>query len=282
MISCFAPLTAGGDLKQIAQRVALILLLAIGISCRSAAEPSNDARVADLVRAAILRVGLGLGSPALALKNPATGEVRGPAVDLGRALAERIGVQFVAIEYPRPGAVLEGSRTNAWDVAFLVFEASRAEEADFSHPYMRTDFTYLVPSDSPIRQVADADQVGIRIAVPRGDGSDLQLTRLLKRSELVRTDSLATAVDLVRTGSAHARAAPRPVLLAEAAGLPGLRVLDDGIAPIFYAALVPKGHADRLAYVNEYIEDAKKSGLVMRIIETARLRGIQVAPAGGQ
>ena len=133
-----------------------------------------------------------------------------------------------------PGAVLEGIRTKAWDVAFLVFEASRAEEADFSHPYMQTDFTYLVPINSSIRQVADADQTGIRIAVPQGDGSDLRLdSHFLKRSELVRADRHAAALELVRSGSVHARAAPRPVLLAEAERWPGLRVLDEGIAPIF-------------------------------------------------
>jgi polar amino acid transport system substrate-binding protein len=270
-------------MKQIARIITLTLLLGIGTGAQTAfAEPSKDPRVADLVQAVSLRVGLGLGTPTLAIKNTTTGEVRGPAVDLGRALAERVGVKFVAIEYARPGAILEGTRTNDWDVAFLVMDPKRAEEADFTQPYMRTDFTYLVPADSSIRSVADADQPGIRIAVPRGDGSDFQLTRLLKRSELVRTDTHAAALELVRVGSAHARAAPRPVLLAEAAKLPGLRVLDDGVAPISFAALVPKGQAGRLAYVNEFIEDAKASGLVKRIIETSGLRGVQVAPAGTQ
>jgi polar amino acid transport system substrate-binding protein len=270
-------------MKLNAQRLLLILLLAIGTSAHIAtAQQSKDARVADLIRASALRVGLGLGSPTSAIKNPSTGELRGPGLDLGRALAERIGVQFVAIEYPRPGAVLEGARNKAWDVAFLVFEPSRAEEADFSHPFMSTDFTYLVPTNSPIHHVADADQLGLHIAVPRGDGSDLQLTRILKQSGLVRTDSHSAALDLVRTGGAHARAAPRPVLLAEAAKLPGLRVLDDGVAPIYFAALVPKGQTDRLAYINEFIEDAKASGLVKRIIEAAGLQGVEVAPAGGQ
>ena len=72
------------------------------------AQQAADPRVADLVRAGKLRVGLGFGSPSGAMKNPATGELRGPNVDLGRALAARIGVDFVAVEYPRPGAILEG------------------------------------------------------------------------------------------------------------------------------------------------------------------------------
>ena len=270
-------------MKQMAPILALILALGIGVGAtetqRAYAQQSKDPRVADLVRTGKLRVGIGLGSPSGAMKNPATGELRGLAVDLGRALAMRIGVDFVAIEYPRPGAILEGVQTNAWDVAFLVVDPERAKEVDFAPPHTQSDFTYLVPAGSSIHKVADADQSGIRIAVPRGDGVDLRLTRLLKKAELVRTDTLSAAVELVRTGGAHARAGPRQAVLAESVKLPGSRVLADGFAVISSAALVPKGHAGRLAYVSEFIEEAKASGLVKKIIEDAGLRGVQVAPA---
>ena len=270
-------------MKQMAPILALILALGIGVGATETqtayAQQSKDPRVADLVRTGKLRVGIGLGSPSGAMKNPATGELRGLAVDLGRALAMRIGVDFVAIEYPRPGAILEGVQTDAWDVAFLVVDTERAKEVDFASPHTQSDFTYLVPAGSSIHKVADADQPGIRIAVPRGDGVDLRLTRLLKKAELVRTDTLSAAVELVRTGGAHARAGPRQAVLAESVKLPGSRVLADGFAVISSAALVPKGHAGRLAYVSEFIEEAKASGLVKKIIEDAGLRGVQVAPA---
>ena len=68
------------------------------------------------------------------------------------------------------------------------------------------------------------------------------------------------------------------MLLAEAAQLPGSRVLADGFAVISFAALVPKGQAGRLAYVSEFVEEAKASGLVKRAIEVAGLRGVEVAP----
>jgi polar amino acid transport system substrate-binding protein len=269
-------------MKQIAAVVALMLALGIGIGASGAdqayAQQGQDPRVADLIQAARLRVGIGLGTPALAIKNPTTGEIRGPAVELGRALAARVGIDFVAVEYPRPGAVIEGAGTKAWDVAFLAIDADRAKQADFSRPYMQTDFSYLVPAGSSIHKVADADQPGVRIAVPRGDASDLELTRVLKRAELVRTDTHAAALELVRVGTAHARAAPRPVLLADSAKLPGSRVLDDGYAAVSFAALVPKGQTGRLAYINEFIDEAKASGLIKRTIETAGLQGVQVAP----
>jgi polar amino acid transport system substrate-binding protein len=123
------------------------------------------------------------------------------------------------------------------------------------------------PAGSTIQTVADADQSGLRIAVARGDMSDLVLTRVLKRAELVRTDSIVAAIDLLRTGGANAMALNRPSLIAESARLPGSRVLGDGFGEIYSAMAVPKGHAGRLAYINEFIEDAKASGLVNHIIK---------------
>jgi polar amino acid transport system substrate-binding protein len=263
-------------------RIALasILTLALGGSGTAFAQHSPDPRVADLVQSGALRIGLGIGSLTTATRNPATGEVNGPALELGRALAARIGIQFVPVEYPRPGAVIDGLRTNAWDISILIVDPVRAEQVDFSNPFLQSDLTYLVVAGSTIQNAADADHQGIRIGVARGDTSDLYLTRALKRAELVRTDSIAAAVELLRTGSVNAVALNRPSLIAQSATLPGSRVLSDGFAEIYSAMAVPKGHDGWLAYVNEFIEEAKGSGLVNRMIEKLALQGARAAPPG--
>ena len=101
-------------MTRIAQLLAFALALGAGIGTAApsaqAQERWNDPRVADLVEAGEVRVALGLGTPMSAIKNPATGELRGLAIELGRALAQRIGVRFVPVVYPRPGAILDGLR----------------------------------------------------------------------------------------------------------------------------------------------------------------------------
>jgi polar amino acid transport system substrate-binding protein len=241
------------------------------------AQQVPDPRVADLVQFGKVRIALGLGSPALAIKDPKSGEARGPALDLARVLAAKIGVQLEPVEYPRPGAILQGIQNNEWDVTFLVADPARSAVADFSSPYMQTDYTYLVPAGSSKHSVADIDQPGVRIAVPRGDGSDLRLTKMLKHAELVRADSVAAIIEMVRAGQVEAYAGPRAVLLKLSDQAPGSRVLDDGFADIVYVAMVPKGKAGRIAYVSGFIEEAKNSGLVQRIIDQYGLKGIQVA-----
>ena len=265
--------------------VMLTLTLALGFGAGvveeqiACAQQALDPRVADLVQAGKLRVGLGLGVPTLAIKDPATGEARGPGVDLGRALAARIGIEFVPVEYPRPGAVMEGLGTNAWDVAPGAIDPSLAAVVDSSPPFLEYDLTFMVPAGSPIRTVADVDQPRIRIAVERGGVGDRTLTRMLKRAELVRTDTVAAGFDLLRSGQVDVRAGVRPGLLPDSARLPGSRVLEDRFGIVRVGLRVPKGRA-YLSFISEFIEEAKASGLVKRAIEAAGLQGVQVAPAG--
>lgn len=243
------------------------------------AAPSTDPRVADLVAAGKVRVGLGLGNHASAFKDPATGEMRGVAADLARALAERIGVALEVVEYPRPGAVFEGAHTGAWDVTFLVVDPLREAAADASPPYMRSEFTYLVPAGSPIHNLAEADQPGIKIGVPRGDAVDLSLSRILKRAQLIRAETQAAGIDLLRRGAINAYAAPRSALMVLSPRVPGSHVLADAFAQISWAAFVPKGHDGRLAYVTAFVEQAKADGMVAQFIAREGLQGIEVTPA---
>ena len=138
----------------------------------------------------------------------------------------------------------------------------------------------MVPAGSSVRNVADADQPGIRIAVERGGAGDISLSRILKRAEVIRTETVAGGLELLRAGQVEVRAGVRPGLLPDSERLPGSRVLEDRFGVIRVAAFVPKGHARRIAYISEFIEEAKASGLIKQIIERAGLRGVQVAPAG--
>jgi polar amino acid transport system substrate-binding protein len=254
---------------------AIVLLIANSAAIH--AQQSSDPRVADLVQAGKLRVAIGLGSPVLAMKNPNNGDVRGPALDLAQALAKTIGTPLEAIEYQRPGAILADAQKDKWDLTFLVVDPARAEQADFSIPYMQSDFTYLVPAGSSKQSVAELDQAGVRIAVPRGDASDLRLTKTLKQAELLRMDSIGAAIELVHAGKADAYAAPRVVLLGLSSKAPGSRVLKDGFANISWAVMAPKGKADHIAYVNDFLKEAKTLDLIQQSIDHYGLKGIQVA-----
>lgn len=174
---------------------------------------------------------------------------------------------------------MAGLKSNAWDVAFLGIDPARSAEADFTPAYLEVDLTYLVPANSSITRVPDADRAGVRIAVPRNDLVDILLSRMLKQATLVRADTVAGAFELVRTGQADVCAEPRPNLLQDQARMPQARVLADRFGVNRVGIVIPKGNPEHLSYFSEFVERAKASGHVQRAIERAGLQGVQVAPA---
>ncbi|MFQ5575187.1 MAG: transporter substrate-binding domain-containing protein [Terriglobia bacterium] len=239
------------------------------------AQQTPDPRVADLVRAGRVRVAL---FPSfLYTKHPVTGELRGVGTEVARALAARLGIEVLPLEYSSPPKVVEHLKAGACDVAFLGIDPSRIAEVGFSPPLMEVDFTYLVPAASSIRSVVDADRSGVRIAVVRNHAMDFALSRILKQAQPVRVETPDASFDLLRTGHADVQAGVRPALLEYSTQLTGSRVLAGRYGANRVAMVVPKDQPGRLAYISDFIEEAKVSGLVQRVIERAGLHGIQVA-----
>src|SRR2546426_9902867 len=218
-------------MSQTTSVLALTLTLGIAVALGGAhlayAQQAADPRVADLVRAGKVRVGVGVVAPHWAVRDAATGELRGLAIDLARAFAARLGLVLVPVAYPSPPSILDGLKSDAWDVGFLAIDPSRAEIVDFSHPYLQIDATYLVPGGSSIRNISDVDQPSVRIAVTRKSVEEIVLNRMLKRAELRSVDTIPAGFDLLRAGNADALAVPRPAALQFAVRLPGTRVLAD-------------------------------------------------------
>ncbi len=72
----------------------------------------------------------------------------------------------------------------------------------------------------------------------------------------------------------------REALGSVAAQIPESRVLDGGFLNSSTAVAVPKGRPEALAFVSQFIEDAKASGLVRKSFDAMNLHNSQVAPPG--
>jgi polar amino acid transport system substrate-binding protein len=254
-------------------------LLAIAQLAAATAEPQQaaDRRVADLARAGKVRVGLFLPQY---IKDPATGQLRSVWVETARAFAGHLGVQLVVVEHATPPEAIACLKAGACDVMFLPLDARAAAVGDFSNPIFQFDYTLLVPAGSSIAGIADADRPGIRIAAVRNHASTIELSSQLKQAELVYAATPDSTFDLVRTGQAHVMASTRLALLDFSDRLPGSRVLEQRYGANINRMVVPKGKADWLAYVGEFVENAKTSGLVQKAIERGGTRGVTPAPAG--
>jgi polar amino acid transport system substrate-binding protein len=258
--------------------VAVVLGLIVCATIANA-QQTSDPRVADLVRAAKVRGALFLPQYTT---DAASGELRGaaggiPMVVLGRALAARLGLEIQLVGFPTPIRATECVKGGACDVILgMGIEPGRMTELDFSPAFIQLDFTYLVPAGSSIRSVADTDRPGIRIAAVRNHASTLGLSSILKQAQVVYADTPDTAFAILSAGEAEALAQARPVLLDYSPKLPGSRVLQDSYGAYFLGMALAKGQPGRLAYITEFVEHAKASGLVQRAIDDAGLRGVQV------
>lgn len=216
------------------------------------------------------------------MKDSATGELKGMAVDLGKELARRLGVPFVPVAYPAPPALIRGATSGDWDVAFLGITPDRAAVMEFSAPYMELEHGYLVRAGVSIATASQVDKSGVRIGVVEKSGGDVYLSSTIKNATLVRVKSFAELYALL--GSARAAdvdviTTGKPGLFAAAAKAAGSRVLDGRIFVEPIGIGVPKGrNAAAAVYIGKFVEEAKAEGLVKSAIERAGLRGVVVAP----
>jgi polar amino acid transport system substrate-binding protein len=225
-----------------------------------------------------VRVGINYGNPVLATRDPASGELRGVAVDLARELGSRAGLAVEIIGFESAGKLFEAVTTGAWDVAFLAIDPGRAAEISFTAPYVEIEGTYLVPSGSPFSTIAEIDRKGVRVGVSANSAYDLFLSRNIKHAELVRAPDPNAAFELIVGAKVDVVAGVRQHLAANAGKLPGSRVLDGRFMAIQQALGIPKGREEGAKYLREFIEDVKASGVVARAIEKAGVRGVSVAP----
>jgi polar amino acid transport system substrate-binding protein len=239
----------------------------INAETRAALAPTGKLRVAFL------------SAPIYVAKDAASGELRGVAVDLGKALAQRVGVPFDPIVYASFPELMSGAKSGQWDVALMGVDPGRATVVDFSAPFMNVEQGFLVRAGFPVADVSAADAPGVRVGVLEKSSLDAHLSKALKNATIIRAKTLAENHALLDAGKTDAMAATKPVLFAAAASRPGTRVLDGGLPSDPVGMAVPKGRDVAASeQVQRFVEEAKAAGLVKSAIERAGLRGVTVAP----
>jgi polar amino acid transport system substrate-binding protein len=255
-------------------RGALAVALALGLAACAGA-PDRALAPTGTLRAAFIG-----SNPVQGAIDPKTGEARGPAAEISRALAQRLGVPVKVTGVAGPGAVIDAVKKGDADIGFLAFDPARAEEVDYSKPYSLVQNTYIALASSPFRSAADVDRPGVRIGVAGRDASDLYLTRTLKNAELKRNPGgdVDKAVQMLRAGEIDVYGANRQRMTEVAARIPDLRLFPDNFYGVGQAVVVARGNRALLDAVERAIADAKSSGLVAGAISRAGLKGVDVAP----
>jgi len=245
-------------------KLLVAVALVIAASFPALAQPAPSPKVRnDLAPTGKLRAAINFGNGVLAQKGP-NGEPHGVSADLATALAKRLGVPVEFVIYSAAGLVFAGAKENAWDIAFIAIEPVRAADVAFTAPYVLIEGTYMVRKDSPLHDVGDVDQPGIKIGVGLGSVYDLYLTRTLKHATLVRAakGGAAGGIEPFVNDKLDAAAGVREPLDDYARDHPEVRVMAGHFEEIRQAIGTPQGRTAGAAYLRAFVEEMKASGFV--------------------
>jgi polar amino acid transport system substrate-binding protein len=232
----------------------------------------------ELAPSGKLRVGINHSNFLLVNPGSPQGAPKGIAADLALELGKRVGVPVEFVSFDAAGKTADAIRDALVDAGFIASEAERANVIEFSSAYLELPATYLVPAGSPIRSLSDIDRPGVRVAVSGRSAYDLYLSRTLKNAQLLRAEGIPGSFKLFIDQKLDALAGLKPGLMADAQKLPGSRMLEGQFTAVQQSIGVPKKRTAAAKFLREFVEDAKRSGLVGQLVEKHGVKGVNVAP----
>lgn len=226
-----------------------------------------------ILASATLRVGL---FPSFFYSRAKGGELVGWGIEMARALAAQLGLEPEFLERASPPAVVSALRAGECDIAFIGITPERKSEVDFSAPWVRGEFTFLVPAGSAVARIGDADKPGIRVGVVRNHAMDAALKGKLAAATTIYADTPDAAFALLESGEVDALAGIRPGLNAYAARAPGSRVLADSYGANVIGLAVAKGEPQWHALICRFVEGSKSDGSARAAAERVGARGLDI------
>jgi polar amino acid transport system substrate-binding protein len=273
----------GGLVTEPLRTALLAFALAFGAASAGMADPAMDAVMKELVPTGKLRVAIAVApapSALYAIKDGDTGRYRGVTVDLGSAMAKKLGVPVEFLPHLASGEIQNSAAGGKWDVTFMPVDEERKKFVDFGNAYHLLQSTYLVAPGSKLLKVEDANEAGVRIGGVANTATFRAAQRTAPKAAFVTVPGVDAAVAAMKAGEIDCIALSRESLSGLAAKILGSRVLDGGFLNSSTAVAVPKGKPDALAYVSQFVEDAKATGIVRKAFDAMDLKNSQVAPAG--
>ena len=166
----------------------------------------DPAVMKELAPTGKLRVGIAVGpapSALYSLQDP-DGKRRGVTIELGTALAKKLGVPVEWVAYLGTGEIQASASSGAWDVAFAPVDDERKKLMEFGNAYHLLQSTYLVAPGSKIMSVPEANAAGVRIAGVRDTATLRASMRTAPNATHIALPGVDAAIELVKDGKADA------------------------------------------------------------------------------
>ena len=255
--------------------------LILGIAIMMTGSARADALKDEIAPTGKLRVAIGISPAGGAYWSTKTeaGSYAGVPVDLGKAMADQLGVPVEYVAYQNSGQITDAASKGDWDVSFLPKDPERETKMLFGPIYEVTDATYIVRPGSAITNFATLDQPGVKVAAVNNTTTMRGAMAHLKNARVAGYQTYDEIFNLLKNGQIDAFALSRGQLEAMAKKIPGTRVLDETFKQTVTAVAVPLNHPLALAYATKFMTEVKSNGVLRKAFDN---NGLKDTPLRGE
>lgn len=215
-----------------------------------------------------------IGNILLVTGHSSAGDPMGISPDVCASIADLLGVKLKLIPCKTQVEVIDAVASGVCGIGLVGADPSRANGVTFTDAYVELEASYLVPSDSSIKSVAQVDQAGVRIASFRNSAYDLWLQRNLQHASLVHADSFAASCTLFKEDRLDVLAGLRTSLVKFSKEMTGSRVLDGQFTGIQQAIAAKNTHTEAISFLNGCVVEFIRGGLVTALIKRYQVQGL--------
>jgi polar amino acid transport system substrate-binding protein len=245
----------------------------LGFIVMTGTQAGADALRDEIAPTGKLRVAIGISPAGGAYWSTRTENgYAGVPVDLGRAMAEQLGVPVEYVPHSNSGQIVDAIERRTWDVTFLPKDPEREARMAFGPIYEVADATYIVKAGSDVKDFATLDRPGIKVAAVNNTTTMRGAIAHLKNAEVTGYQTYDEIEKLLKNGEIDAFALSRDQLNAMAKKIPGTRVLDETFKQTVTAVGVPPNHPLALAFVSKFMTDAIGNGMLRKAYDNNGLK----------
>jgi glutamate transport system substrate-binding protein len=219
-----------------------------------------DSTLGRIQEAGEIKIGVKYDVPPFGFQNPQSGEVEGFDVDLGRAIAEKLGVEPNFIEAISDNRIpfLEDGTVDIV-ISTMTINAERDQEIDFSEPYYIARGRILVPEGSDIQGIDDL--AGKRVCTALGSTYEETLREQAPDADLRLVDSYSECLELVQNEAVDAVSTDDVILTGMIIQDDTLQLVEeDPLTTEPYGVGIKQGETEVKQLVDEVIADYKSGG----------------------
>jgi len=206
-----------------------------------------------------ITIGVKFDVPPFGFTNPQTDEVEGFDVDMGRILAEELGVEPRFIEAISDNRIpfLERGTVDVI-LSTMTINQERDQEIDFSEPYYVAQGRILVPGDSDIAGLEDL--AGNSVCTALGSTYEETLREDAPDAELRLVDTYSECLELLQNGAVDAISTDDVILTGMIIQDDTLKLVGDELTTEPYGAGIKDGDTEFQKFVSDTLEAAQADG----------------------